>query len=184
MGLRDRRESKRQERREFGVRGSASRFQMREKLIAFGDDYWIEDADGDRVFKVDGKALRLRKTLDFEGLDGEKLCRVQTRVLHLRDTMAIETPDGETMATVHKALITPLRERWQVDVAHGPDMEVQGNILDHEYEIEADGDKVAEVSKQWFRLRDTYGVQVSPEADTLLVLAVAVALDVMTHPDA
>jgi uncharacterized protein YxjI len=27
--------------------------------------------------------------------------------------------------------------------------------VDHEYTIERDGDKVAEVSKRWFRVRDT-----------------------------
>ena len=100
--------------------------------------------------------------------------------MHLRDTMVVEGPDGETRAKVHKALITPLRERWKVDVTDGTDLEVQGNVLDHEYDIEADGRKIAEVSKKWFRIRDTYGVQVAPGADTVLVLAVAVALDVMT----
>lgn len=183
MGLRDRRENRREERSEFGAGGSATRYQMREKLIAFGDDYWIENESGDRVLRVDGKALRLRKTLDIEDTHGTQLCRIQTRVMHIRDTMAIERPDGDAMATVHKAMLTPLRERWKVDVADGTDLEVQGNILDHEYDIEADGHKVAEVSKKWFRLRDTYGVQISPEADTLLVLAVAVALDIMTHPE-
>ena len=183
MGLRDRRENRRKERSEFGAGGSAARYQMRQKLISFGDDYWIENEAGDRVLRVDGKALRLRKTLDIEDAQGTQLCRIQTRVLHIRDTMAIERPDGEQMAKVHKAMLTPLRERWKVDVADGTDLEVQGNILDHEYDVEADGHKVAEVSKKWFRVRDTYGVQIAPEADTLLVLAVTVALDIMTHPE-
>ncbi|MET0999871.1 MAG: LURP-one-related family protein [Marmoricola sp.] len=182
MGLRDRRENRRRERSEFGAGGSAARYQMRQKLVSFGDDYWIENGDGDRVLRVDGKVLRVRKTLDIEDVQGTQLCRIQTRVLHIRDTMVIEDPDGEEMAKVHKALITPLRERWKVDVADGPDLEIQGNILDHEYDIEVDGRKVAEVSKKWFRVRDTYGVQIAPEGNTLLILAVAVALDVMGHP--
>ena len=61
MGLRDRRDERREERRAFGRGGSAARFQMRQKLLSLGDDYWIEDEYGDRVFKVDGKALRLRE---------------------------------------------------------------------------------------------------------------------------
>jgi uncharacterized protein YxjI len=183
MGLRDRRENRRRERAEFGPGGSAARFQLRQKLVSFGDDFWIENENGDRVFRVDGKVLRVRKTLDIEDTNGTQLCRIQTRVLHIRDTMVIERPDGEEIAKVHKAMITPLRERWKVDVADGTDLEVQGNILDHEYDIEADGHKVAEVSKKWFRVRDTYGIQIAPEADTLLVLAVAIALDIMTHPE-
>lgn len=182
MGLRDRRDNRRRERSDFGARGSAACYQLRQKLVSFGDDYWIQNGDGDRVLRVDGKALRLRKTLDLEDAHGTQLCRIQTRVLHVRDTMVIEDPDGAEMAKVHQALITPLRERWKVDVADGPDLEIQGNIVDHEYDIEADGRKVAEVSKKWFRVRDTYGVQISPDANTPLILAVAVALDVMGHP--
>ena len=69
------------------------KFQMREKLLAIGDDYWIEDDQGERVYKVDGKALRMRSTMDLEDLDGNRLCRIQSRVLHIRDTMAIDRPD-------------------------------------------------------------------------------------------
>ena len=183
MGLRGRRQERREEREIFGRGGSATRYQMRQKLLSIGDDYWIEDDAGNRVFRVDGKALRLRETLYFEDTNGQKLCRIQKRVMHIRDTMEIEDPDGGRLAMVHKALITPLRERWKVDVENGADLEVKGNIVDHEYEIESDGHKVAEVSKKWFRVRDTYGVELAPGGDDILLLAVTVALDAMAHPD-
>ncbi len=182
MGLRDRREARRNERDTFGRGGTATRYQMREKLISIGDDYWIENGDGERVFRVDGKAMRLRDTLDLEDADGNQVCRIQTRVLHLRDSMAIEGPDGDRLALVHKALVSPLRERWKVDRSDGDDWTVQGNIVDHEYEIEADGTKIAEVSKKWFRARDTYGVEIAPGEEPTLVLAVTVAVDSMAHP--
>ena len=182
MGLRDRREKRQDERESFGRGGTAHRYQMRQKLISIGDDYWIEDDTGDRVFRVNGKAMRLRNTLDIEDTDGNKICRIQTRVLHIRDSMAIEDPDGERLALVHKALISPLRERWKVDLAGDQEWKVQGNIVDHEYEIESDDRKIAEVSKKWFRVRDTYGVQVAPEQNVALVLAVTVAVDTMAHP--
>jgi len=183
VGLRGRREERRQERQTFGPGGTATRYQMRQRMLSIGDDYWIENDSGQRVFRVDGKALRLRQTLYFEDAAGRKLCRLQKRVMHVRDTMEIEDPDGGRIAVVHKALITPLRERWKVDVENGNDLEVQGNIVDHEYEIEDSGRKVAEVSKKWFRVRDTYGVEVDPAVDPLLVLAVTVAIDSMTHSD-
>jgi uncharacterized protein YxjI len=123
MGLRHRREERREERRESGRDGTASRYRMRQKILSFGDGFWIENAEGERVYRVDGKALRLRHTLDLDGADGAKLCRVQTRVMHVRDTMDIEGSDGDRLARVHKALITPLRERSKVDVKSGPDMD-------------------------------------------------------------
>ena len=182
MGIRDRREKRRDERENFGRRGTADRYQMRQKLVSIGDDYWIENAAGERVFRVDGKAMRLRDTLDLEDAQGSQVCRIQTRVLHIRDSMAIDDPNGERLALVHKALISPLRERWKVDLAGDQEWTVQGNIVDHEYEIEADDRKIAEISKKWFRVRDTYGVEIAPDQDRALVLAVTVAVDTMAHP--
>jgi uncharacterized protein YxjI len=180
MGLRNRREERRDERDVFGRGGSAVHYQMRQKMLSVGGDHWIEDDNGERVYRVDGKALRVRNTIDLEDLEGAKLCRIQTRVMHIRDTMDVEGPDGQQIARVHKALITPLRERWKVDVENGPDLKVQGNVVDHEYEIEADDRKIAEVSKRWFRIRDTYGVEVHPDEDPVLILAVTIAIDAMT----
>jgi uncharacterized protein YxjI len=182
MGLRDRRDDRRDERGTFGRGGSATRYLMRQKLVSIGDDFWIEDEAGDRAFHVDGKALRVRDTLDLEDLSGTTLCRIQTRALRVRDSMAIEDADGAELAVVRKALISPLRDRWQVDLPDGKEWKVQGSIADHEYEIEADGRKIAEVSKKWFRARDTYGIEIAPETSPALVLAVAVAVDSMAHP--
>jgi uncharacterized protein YxjI len=97
------------------------------------------------------------------------------------DSMEIEGPHGEQLGMVKKALITPMRERWVVNIKSGPDLEVKGNILDHEYTIGEGRDKVAEVSKKWFRLRDSYGVATDPGQDDVLILAVAVCIDEMAH---
>jgi uncharacterized protein YxjI len=155
-------------------------YRMREKLLAIGDDFWIENGAGERAFKVDGKALRVRDTLKFEDTSGHELLRIQERKLRVRGTMAIER-DGDTVATVHKALITPLRDRFKVELAHGGEYDVKGNIVDHEYTFERDGRDVAHVSKRWFRVRDTYGVEIEPDQDDVLILAATVAIDQMAH---
>jgi uncharacterized protein YxjI len=173
--------NRREDRQEFGVGGSAERYQMRQRLVSIGDDYWIENGHGQKTYKVDGKALRVRKTLVFEDGSGHELCHIQERVLRVKDSMEIEDPSGRQIAMVKKAMITPLRDRWSVTVAGGRDLEVQGNILDHEYSIGAGSDKVAEISKKWFRFADTYGVQIEPGQNDAMLLAVAVAIDEMSH---
>lgn len=160
-----------------------TRYKIRQKLLSIGDDFWIENQDGQRVFKVDGKALRLRKTLVFEDAKGNKLCQIQERWLPIKETMAIDDADGNQMATVKKALIAPLRDRWSVNVKGGPDLDVQGNILDHEYSIKQGWNKVAEVSKKWISLTDTYVVEIDEGQNDVLILAIAVAIDMMAHDD-
>jgi uncharacterized protein YxjI len=179
--LRGRREERREDRQEFGRGGTATHYQMRQNLVSIGDDFWIENDRRERVYRVDGKALRVRQTLLFEDAAGTELCKIQERMARVRDSMEIEGPGGQRMAMVKKALITPLRERWAVSVADGPDLDVQGNLLDHEYTIGEGRDKIAEVSKKWFRLADTYGVEIAPGQNDVLVLAITVALDMMAH---
>ena len=161
----------------------STRYKIRQKMFSIGDDFWIENQDGRRVFKVDGKALRLRKTLIFEDMNGNELCQIQERWLPIRETMAIDGPDGEQIAVVKKALIAPLRDRWSINVKNGPDLTVQGNILDHEYTIKEGRNKIAEVSKRWLSLTDTYGVEIDPGQNDILILAVAIAIDMMAHDD-
>jgi uncharacterized protein YxjI len=156
------------------------RYQMREKLFAIGDDFWIETQDGERAFKVNGKALRVRTTFILESPSGEELFKIQEKKLRIRDTMEIER-DGDTVATVKKALITPLRDRFAIELAGGGELNAKGNIVDHEYEIERDGDKIAEISKRWFRIRETYGVEIAQGENDALILAATVCIDEMAR---
>lgn len=167
-----------------GLRGrgeSRQRYKMHEKLVSIGDDYWIENEAGERSFYVDGKALRVRDTLIIKDMQGNELYKLKEKLLRIKDTMDIQDTEGETVATIKKALITPLRDRWKVEVVNGPEMDIQGNILDHEYKFEAGREKVAEVSKKWFRIRDTYGVEIEPGQDNALILTITAALDQMAH---
>ena len=52
---------------------------------------------------------------------------------------------------------------------------------EHEYEFKRDGDKIAEVSKRWFRMRDTYGIEVAPDENDALILACTVCIDQMSR---
>ena len=156
------------------------RYQLREKMFAIGDDYWIETDTGQRAFKVDGKALRIRKTLVLETAQGHEVFTIQKKTLSIHDTMEIKR-GGNTVAVVEKALITLLGDRFSIEVEDGRTLEAEGDIVDHEYTIERGGDKVAEVSKQWFRMRDAYGIDVGAGQDEGLILAIAVCIDQMSH---
>jgi uncharacterized protein YxjI len=178
-----RRRERREERSEDrpGGGGGKARYQMREKLVSIGDDFWIENSQGQKTYKVDGKALRVRNTLNIEDRSGNVQCKIQERMLRVKDSMEVENAAGQQIAMVKKAIISPIRDRFTVKIKNGPDLEVKGNILDHEYTIGEGRDKVAEVSKKWFRIRDSYGVEIEPGQDEAVILAVTVCIDQMAH---
>jgi uncharacterized protein YxjI len=151
---------------------------MREKLLSIGDDFWIENDRGERAYKVDGKAFRLRQTFVLEDASGGEVARIQERKLSIRDKVAVER-GGDTAAVIHKALVG-IRDRFVIDVPNGADMKAHGNVVNHEYQIERDGDTVATISKKWFRVRESYGVDVAAGEDIPLILAITVAIDSLT----
>jgi uncharacterized protein YxjI len=85
------------------------------------------------------------------------------------------------MTTVDGRRRNSISDRFSIEVEGGEDMQARGNIVDHEYKIERGGDKVAEVSKRWFRVRDTYGIEIASGQEETLILAVTVCIDQMTR---
>ena len=128
---------------------------------------------------MNGKALRLRDTVILEDANGHEVSTIQEKKLSVRAKMTIERGGG-TRATVHKRLIG-IRDHDVIAVDGGEDLKAHGNIVDPEYGIERDGETVATVSKKWFRVRDSYGVQLAEDKDVPLILAIAVCVDAMAR---
>jgi uncharacterized protein YxjI len=156
------------------------RYLMREKLLALRDNYHIENDQRQRVFQVDGKLLRLRDTLLFKDMQGHELLKIQEKWLRGRHTMNIHR-GNEVAASVHEAFVEVARDRYQIRIPRAPDLIAHGNILDHEYVIERENWKMADISKKWFRVADTYGVEIGPGEDDILILAITVVIDQMAH---
>ena len=158
------------------------RYLVREKVFSIGDDFWVTDEQGNEAFLVDGKALRLRQTFELKDRSGAIVATVRKKLLAIRDSMDIER-GGTVIATVKKAVFSPLHHRSVVELPGGGELEAVGNILDKEFEIRSGGAVLAQVSRSWFRMRDTYGVDVAPGQDDALMLAVAVCLDRIHHDE-
>jgi uncharacterized protein YxjI len=158
------------------------RYAVRERMFSIGEDFWITDEQGNRVFLADGKVMRIRQTVELKDGSGAVAAVVRKKLMAMRETMEIER-GGALAATVHKALISPLHHRSVIDLADGGQLEAVGNILDKEFEITGGGRTLARISRSWFRVRDTYGVDVAPGEDDVLFLAIAVALDRIHHDE-
>ena len=152
-------------------------FLIRKQLISLGDDFWVEDESGDRVFHVDGKVARLRDTYVIETPEGDELVKVVERKLSLHKSLVVQR-QGEELATISKALLNPLRDSFRVELAGGGVLQVQGDLFDHEFAITwENGTPMAQVSKRFFTVRDSYGLSVEPQQDVVLALAIAICID-------
>jgi len=152
------------------------RYIIQERFVRLGEDSDILDESGRPVFHVDGKVFTLRDRLVIEDLSGREIASVHRKLLAFRPTYEISV-NGRQAAQVRKHLFTPFRDSYTIDVPGPDDLEMNGSLLDHDFTIRRGGQVVATVSKAWLTLRDTYGVEIAPGEDDLLILASVLALD-------
>ena len=74
-----------------------------------------------------------------------------------------------------------LGHRSDIHLADGSQLDAVGNFLEKEFEIRSGGMVVAQVSRSWFQLRDTYAADVPQGTDAALMIAIAVSLDRIEH---
>ncbi|WP_299529825.1 LURP-one-related/scramblase family protein [uncultured Streptomyces sp.] len=159
------------------------RLLVRERLFAIGDDYWIEDTEGRKVFLVDGKAMRVRDTFELKDAHGRVVIELRQKLLSLRDTMIIER-EGEELARVKRKRLSLLRNHYRVTLVDGTELDVSGKILDREFAVDYDGELLARISRRRLTLRDTYGIDIVREdADAALLVAVAMCVVVLAEKE-
>ena len=139
-----------------------TRYQLKRQMFSIGEDFWIENDQGQPIYKVDGKALRIRETFVLEDRNGAELA---------------------TWVTVKKIPFTFFHQEFEIDVQDGRTLRANGEITNHEYQILEAEQPVATISKQWFALRETYGIAIAPGQDEVLLLATAVCVDELSEED-
>ena len=157
-----------------------NRYIMQQRIFALGQDFWINNAAGQPVFKIDGKVRLIKESLKFRDMQGNLLYRLDEKVLRIRESFNILKPDGQLAARVHNAIIDPLRERFTIEIPGGENMMTMGKVLWAQYDIHRSGQQVAKISKQFSWVgRDQYVVDVLPGQDDCLILAITVVIDMM-----
>ncbi|WP_460724499.1 LURP-one-related/scramblase family protein [Nocardia heshunensis] len=151
------------------------RYVMRHRVLSFGDDYWVKDDAGNKAFLVDGKVLAFRQAFELKGPRGEVYVVARKKFFALRDTMVIKS-GGAHVATVRKKLFSPIRHSFSIRLAGGEQWIARGDLIEKNYTLEGPQGVVASTSRKWFRIRDTYGVEIY-HPDVPLAMAVVVCID-------
>ena len=153
-------------------------FVLNQKLLSFTSDMWIEDAQGNRAFLIQGRAFSIHQTHYLMDLQGNPLYEISQALAHLHQTFEIKR-GAQVVASVQKALVNFMGDRFTITLANGEQLQMTGNWIDREFHVSENGRDVILTSRQWFSLRDTYGVQIAPGFDVPLGLAIVVALERM-----
>ena len=156
------------------------RYVIKQEWLSWGDDFHIRNEHDEKMFFVDGRAFSLGSKLSFQNMQGDELAFISQRLMSWGPKYEIHR-SGQLYATVSKKLFTFFKCKFEVDIPGPDDLEAEGDFLDHEYQFTRHGRNVAQVSKKWFSWTDTYGVDIEPNEDDVLILASAIVIDQVCH---
>ena len=153
-------------------------FVLKQKLVSIGGDAWIEDTQGNRAYEVDGKALALRRTVKLMDTAGNEIYHIGKSLMHLRRTFEIKK-DDKIVATIQQGLVSFLGDKFKIEFENGDELQVKGDIIDHDFTIRRGDVVVIEASQKFFSLHNVFGVQVATGFENELAMAIVIALQQM-----
>ncbi|MGN6367926.1 MAG: LURP-one-related/scramblase family protein [Phycisphaerae bacterium] len=156
------------------------RYLLKQKMWSLGHDYTITDENGAVAFVVKGKVFSWGDKLSLMDGAGNEVVYIEQKVLSWGPTYQLYS-GGELAAVVKEELFTFFHTAFDVDAApigpSGNDMVATGDVMSWNYSFARGGREVARVSTKFFRMTDTYGVEIAEGEDAGLVLAAAIIID-------
>ncbi len=156
-------------------------YELRQRAWTLGDQFVIEDEFRRPAFFVKGKAFSVGDKLSFRDVAGNELAYISQKVLSLRRNYRIYRGDYLFARVVKK--LNPFRQHFVVSVAGAEDYRVRGNFWNYEYTFRRGNRTVAVVSKRPLAWPDVYRIVITADEDDVLILAAAVAIDLIAHDD-
>jgi uncharacterized protein YxjI len=141
-------------------------------------EFSIEDEIGNSAYTVDTTVLKLRQALELKDASGNVLTVIPQKWISFGNTMHIEDASGLGIAKVRPAFFSPIKHRYEIDLANGSHLEAVGDFMDRDWQLTGtDGGVIGRISRQWAWKGDAYGVEVLPGGNDALVISIAICMD-------
>lgn len=154
------------------------RYQIRQKIFSFGDDFVIRGENDEPRFIVKGRVLSFGDKLSLRDLNENELFYIEQKVFTFLPEYHIF--QNETEAAMVKKELTFFKPRFNIDSQFG-NYEMEGDIFGYDFQITKNGRAVAYVSKKWFSFSDTYGVDIDDYEDQAFLLSLVIVIDQVIH---
>ena len=155
------------------------RYQLKQRFIGFGDDFYIYDESGEKRYFIDGYAFSFGQKFAFKDVNGRKIGMIKKRLFTFFPSYNVTMESGQS-AIVKKSPFA-FRDKFIIDVPGPDDYTVVGRLIEHEYNFYRNKQVEATVSRKFFRATDTYSVDIPGAHNHELLLACAVAIDMVCH---
>lgn len=155
------------------------RYQLKQRIMGFGEDFYVWDEGGNKVFFIDGYAASFAPKFVMKTMQKQKVATIKKKLFKFFPTYSVDLGSGEP-TIVRKKPFT-IRNTFIIDVPGPNDYTVVGKLIEHEYTFYQNKKEVAKVSKKFFRATDTYSLDIHTSGNEVLLIACSVAIDMICH---
>ncbi len=156
------------------------KYMLKQRLVAFGNDFDVFDESGKKLFYFDSKIGGFRPRIIIEDASGRQIGLIKKKLFTFWPTYLLYDQSG-LIAQIHKNNFA-LRKTFVIKPVGAPNIKVIGSFVEHNYHFYEGGQKVAESSKKWFTGKDSYGIDVEKSSQLIPILSAAVIIDIQYHP--
>jgi len=160
-------------------------FTVDQRLLTIRNTYVIKDRLGQQLGLVKQEFLSWGPHFWFEDNVGSRLGEVNGKVVTVHHEYEVKDENGQSVARIKKKILKLFGSEWWLEDHEGHEIaRIKGNIVHHTYDIvSSDKTTIAKVHRGWATVSDEYCVEiVKQDFSPLLVLAFAIAMDNVEHP--
>lgn len=148
------------------------KYYMKSKLFKTKEDFWIQNEENKKIFFIDNKLFTFGIQFDLNK-DDKVLYSVKETVISLLAKYEIKE-SNEIVAQVNKKP-SFRKKSVKIESKYGY-LYVKGDILDYNYDIYKDNQKIAKIHREVFNFTDSYSVDIDFDDDAF-ILTLAVIID-------
>lgn len=153
---------------------------IKQQLFSGIDKFSVKDEEERDCYLVEGDFVQIGgKKLHIKNMDGEELATLKQKLVSLRPKFLVFVNGEQTAAIVKKFAL--FGSKYLIE---GPNWQVKGSIMGHDYIISAGSEEIVKLHKAWLSWGDSYELDISDSADETLALAVVLAIDCVLEAEA
>lgn len=147
-------------------------FQIKQKFWSLSGSFTVSDQYDIPTYQVEGSFFQLPKTFTIRDMEGNLVSQIEKELFTFLPKFKVSLADGSAFSIEKE--FTFLKDRYSIN---GLDMEVRGDFWDMNFDLVRDGQQIARITQEWFRLTSTYQIDVLEEAYADLVISLVIAID-------
>ncbi|API90217.1 hypothetical protein BKP56_01900 [Marinilactibacillus sp. 15R] len=148
------------------------KYYIKQKVFSLKEQFTVKNEDEQDAYYVEGKLFTLGSKLHIYNTNNEEILYIEQKIWRFLPEFDIYQ-QGELVATIKKEFRF-FKNDYSIN---GPDWDIEGSVMAHDYVIREREKVVADISKKWLSWGDSYAIDIQDNSQKELLLRAVIVID-------